>query len=100
MANNILAMRRYIEIYACNILQQTGTTTSVPDIMLNNIWAISIAHNNSAFAIGMITSMPYFVLNNIRATRLATNILAARSQKHLHECNNICTKKKAINILA
>ena len=78
MANNILAMRRHIGIYACNILQQTGTITSVPVIMLNNIWAISIAHNTSALAIGMITSKPYCMLNNIRATRLATNNFAAK----------------------
>ena len=89
MANNILAMKRHIDIYACNLLQQTGTTTSVPDRMLNNIWAISIAHNTSAMAIGMITSMPYFMLNNIRAIGFATNILAA--------CNAITSAPKKSN---
>ena len=37
MATNILAIRRHIDIFAYNILQQTGTTTSVLDRMLNNI---------------------------------------------------------------
>ena len=50
MANNILAMRRHIDICANYILQQTGTTTSVPDTMPNYIWAIRIAHNTSALA--------------------------------------------------